>query len=83
LAAGCIVAAVAAYTRTNPKKSEEQTHEPDRCRPRPDSAPSLRDRLKDPSLLQGPCYIDGAWLGTPSRPVTNPVNGIELAKYRS
>src|SRR5213082_2456646 len=44
------------------------------------SAPSLRDRLKDSSLLRDRCYIDGAWLGTPSRPVTNPVNGVELAK---
>ena len=38
------------------------------------SAPSLRDRLKDVSLLKDRCYIDGAWVGTPSRPVTNPVN---------
>src|SRR5262249_39408069 len=37
-------------------------------------------RLKDPSLLRDRCYIDGAWVGTPSRPVTNPVNGVELAK---
>ena len=44
------------------------------------SAPSLRDRLKDPSLLREQCYIDGAWTGTPANPVTNPVNGVELAK---
>src|SRR5260370_4447072 len=44
------------------------------------SAASLRDRLKDPTLLRDRCYIDGAWVGTPSRPVTNPVNGVELAK---
>ena len=44
------------------------------------SAPSLRDRLKDPSLLRDRCYIDGAWTGTPVHPVTNPVNGVELAK---
>src|SRR3954453_14092285 len=44
------------------------------------STPSLHDRLKDPSLLRDRCYIDGAWVGTPSRPVTNPVNGGELAK---
>src|SRR3954454_16203709 len=44
------------------------------------AAPSLHDRLKDPSLLRDRCYIDGAWVGTPSRPVTNPVNGVELAK---
>src|SRR5206468_12407278 len=42
--------------------------------------PSLRDRLKDPSLLRDRCYIDGAWIGTPANPVTNPVNGVELAK---
>ena len=29
------------------------------------SAPSLRDRLKDSSLLREHCYIDGAWVGTP------------------
>ena len=46
----------------------------------PASTPSLHDRLKDPSLLRDRCYIDGAWVGTPSRPVTNPVNGVELAK---
>ena len=44
------------------------------------SNPSLHDRLKDPSLLRDRCYIDGAWVGAPSRPVTNPVNGVELAK---
>ena len=44
------------------------------------SAPSLRDRLKDPSLLREQCYIDGGWVGAPARPVTNPVNGAELAK---
>jgi len=44
------------------------------------STPSLHDRLKDPSLLRDRCYIDGTWVGTPSRPVTNPVNGVELAK---
>src|ERR1700729_3963027 len=44
------------------------------------SAPSLRDRLKDSSLLREQCYIDGAWTGTPVTAVTNPVNGIELAK---
>src|ERR1044072_5745654 len=44
------------------------------------ATPSLHDRLKDPSLLRDRCYIDGAWVGAPSRPVTNPVNGVELAK---
>src|SRR5882757_9577881 len=44
------------------------------------AATSLHDRLTDPSLLRDRCYIDGAWVGTPERPVTNPVNGAELAK---
>src|SRR5512140_4022929 len=44
------------------------------------SAPSLRDRLKDPSLLREHCYIDGAWVGTPAHPVNNPATGAELAK---
>jgi succinate-semialdehyde dehydrogenase/glutarate-semialdehyde dehydrogenase len=44
------------------------------------SAPSLHDRLRDKSLLRDRAYIDGAWVGTPSRPVTNPANGAELAK---
>ena len=44
------------------------------------AAPSLRDRLKDASLLREQCYIDGVWTGTGSRPVTNPVNNFELAK---
>src|ERR1700753_503600 len=44
------------------------------------STPSLRDRLKDPSLLRELCYIDGAWVGTPAIAVTNPVNDVELAK---
>ena len=48
---------------------------------RADAAPSaFADRLKDPSLLRDRCFIDGAWVGTPQTPVTNPVNGIELAK---
>ena len=44
------------------------------------TTPSLRDRLKDPSLLRDRCYIDGAWIGTPASPVTNPANGVEIAK---
>src|SRR5947208_16674975 len=44
------------------------------------SAPTLRDRLKDPSLLREHCYIDGAWVGTPVFPVNNPATGVELAK---
>ena len=41
---------------------------------------SFSDSLKDPSLLRDRCFIDGAWTGTPATAVTNPVNGIELAK---
>src|ERR1700748_3237527 len=44
------------------------------------SAPTLRDRLKDSSLLREQCYIDGAWVATAARAVTNPANGTELAK---
>src|SRR3979409_1028499 len=44
------------------------------------ATPSLRDLLKDSSLLREQCYIDGAWTGKATRPVTNPVNGVELAK---
>src|SRR5258706_15312898 len=50
------------------------------ARPSQASAPSLRDRLKDPSLLRDRCYIDGVWLGTLANPVTNPINGVDLAK---
>ena len=42
--------------------------------------PSFAARLKDASLLREQCLIDGAWTGTPVTPVTNPVNGTELAK---
>ncbi|CCD92257.1 Succinate-semialdehyde dehydrogenase (NADP+) (SSDH) [Bradyrhizobium sp. ORS 375] len=45
-----------------------------------DTASSLRDRLKDPSLLREQCYIDGAWVGTPEFPVNNPATGAELAR---
>ncbi|WP_315758114.1 MULTISPECIES: NAD-dependent succinate-semialdehyde dehydrogenase [unclassified Bradyrhizobium] len=44
------------------------------------AASSLRDRLKDPSLLREQCYIDGAWVGLPVFPVVNPATGAELAK---
>src|SRR6202042_2275845 len=44
------------------------------------SAPSLRDRLKDASLLREQCYIDGAWTGSQATAVTNPVNGVGNAK---
>ncbi|CAL74000.1 Succinate-semialdehyde dehydrogenase [NADP+] (SSDH) [Bradyrhizobium sp. ORS 278] len=45
-----------------------------------DAASSLRDRLKDPSLLREQCYIDGAWVGTPEFAVNNPATGAELAR---
>jgi len=38
------------------------------ARPSQAPAPSLRDRLKDASLLREQCYIDGAWTGTPANP---------------
>jgi succinate-semialdehyde dehydrogenase/glutarate-semialdehyde dehydrogenase len=44
------------------------------------SAPMLRDRLKDPSLLREQCYIDGTWVGQPEFSVNNPATGVELAK---
>jgi succinate-semialdehyde dehydrogenase/glutarate-semialdehyde dehydrogenase len=49
---------------------------------RQSTAPSLRDRLKDPSLLKRQaCYIDGAWVGTAeSSPSTIRSTEIELAK---
>jgi succinate-semialdehyde dehydrogenase/glutarate-semialdehyde dehydrogenase len=31
--------------------------------------------LADPSLLREQCYIDGKWVGTPSKAVDNPANG--------
>ncbi|RXH07159.1 NAD-dependent succinate-semialdehyde dehydrogenase [Bradyrhizobium vignae] len=46
----------------------------------PQATASLRDRLKDPSLLKEACYIDGAWVGTPVFAVNNPATGVELAK---
>jgi succinate-semialdehyde dehydrogenase/glutarate-semialdehyde dehydrogenase len=45
-----------------------------------DKSSSLRDRLKDPSLLREQCYIDGAWSGAGATAVTNPANGLELGK---
>lgn len=41
---------------------------------------TLRDRLKDRSLLKEACYIDGAWVGTPVFAVNNPATGVEIAK---
>ena len=31
--------------------------------------------LADPSLLKEQCYIDGKWVGAPSKAVDNPANG--------
>ncbi|MFT3939650.1 NAD-dependent succinate-semialdehyde dehydrogenase [Rhodopseudomonas sp.] len=45
-----------------------------------DQAASLRDRLKDPSLLREQCYIGGVWSGTSTIAVTNPANGQTIAK---
>src|SRR5580700_6350278 len=44
------------------------------------AVPTLRDRLKDPSLLREQCYIDGTWVGQPELPVNNPATGVEIAK---
>ncbi|MCP9627779.1 NAD-dependent succinate-semialdehyde dehydrogenase [Rhodopseudomonas palustris] len=48
-----------------------------------DSAASLRDRLKDPSLLREQCYIDGAWIGSSAIAVTNPATGREIGRVPS
>ncbi|NEW88279.1 NAD-dependent succinate-semialdehyde dehydrogenase [Rhodopseudomonas sp. WA056] len=45
-----------------------------------DRAASLRDRLKDPSLLREQCFIDGAWSGTATIAVTNPASGQTIAR---
>src|SRR6195952_1353064 len=64
-----------------PRNSEEYAMNPPvAARATHASTPSLRDRLKDPSLLREQCYIDGGWVGTSAKAVTNPVNGVELAK---
>ena len=44
------------------------------------AVPTLRERLKDPSLLREQCYIDGTWVGQPELPVNNPATGAEIAK---
>ena len=46
----------------------------------PSATASLRERLKDGSLLREQCYIDGSWVGVPVFPVNNPATGAELAK---
>jgi hypothetical protein len=67
-AAGALLT-IRAYTRINiPRKSEEYAMNPPVAARASASTPSLHDRLKDPSLLRDRCYIDGAWVGTPSRP---------------
>ncbi|MFZ5739998.1 MAG: NAD-dependent succinate-semialdehyde dehydrogenase [Pseudomonadota bacterium] len=48
-----------------------------------DQAASLRDRLKNPSLLREQCYIDGAWTGSGSIAVTNPATGGEIGRIPS
>ncbi|QDL99818.1 NAD-dependent succinate-semialdehyde dehydrogenase [Rhodopseudomonas palustris] len=45
-----------------------------------DRAASLRDRLKDPSLLREQCFIDGAWSGAATIAVTNPASGQTIAR---
>ncbi len=44
------------------------------------SASSLRDRLKDPTLLRDRCFIDGEWTGNGEIAVTNPATGETLAQ---
>ncbi len=46
---------------------------------RASSTETLRDRLRDPSLLRDRCFIDGEWVGQPSFPVENPATGALLA----
>lgn len=43
-------------------------------------AMSLRDRLKDPSLMRDRCFIDGSWDGTGTIVVSNPATMGELAR---
>ncbi len=31
--------------------------------------------LKDPTLLRSQAYLDGAWVGEPKLPITNPATG--------
>jgi succinate-semialdehyde dehydrogenase/glutarate-semialdehyde dehydrogenase len=45
------------------------------------NAQSLRDRLKDKSLLKEQCYVDGEWIDAPQTiPVTDPASGDVIAK---
>ena len=44
------------------------------------STVSFSDPSEGSLAAARPCFIDGAWTGTPATPVTNPVNGLELAK---
>jgi succinate-semialdehyde dehydrogenase/glutarate-semialdehyde dehydrogenase len=36
--------------------------------------------LKDPTLLKGQCYVNGAWIGDGATPVDNPATGEVLSK---
>ena len=37
-------------------------------------------KLNDSGLLKQQCYVGGAWVGTPERPVTDPATGEEIAR---
>lgn len=40
---------------------------------------ALAARLTDPDLLREHCLIDGAWIGDPAEPVTDPATGLTIA----
>jgi succinate-semialdehyde dehydrogenase/glutarate-semialdehyde dehydrogenase len=37
------------------------------------------ESLRDKSLLRSQCFVNGAWIGTPVDPITNPATGERLA----
>lgn len=37
-------------------------------------------RLKDPTLLKTQCFVNGEWIGSGAIAVTNPANGVEIAR---
>src|SRR5947199_10181308 len=79
----CIAAHLRLYSTSTPRRnaSGSTAMSPTTAAARSTPAmPSLHERLKDPSLLREQCYIEGGWVGRPERPVTNPANGVELAK---